>query len=324
MGNHAFRRRIVSCGLTSFGLIAALTGPAWGQDQGLPLPPGPPGIQGRSANRIQGTTDNEAASLGKELQRLLKDEVFTLGEATVLPADREGRARFNKRGMRMLSVELPYTTDAMSEETRARLVAQGRGDLSFQHVTFNGEDPARSALQYATEDLASERAAVHRKSSTGIIVRGNRIAVLEDQSRLLAHSDPRAREIARERLEKFAQVGFQFSGGSNEDLQAQLLILGPDELVVTLPREFDDDLLDRGFSADLARKLAGAKLVRGKHGVSYVVAASEARRDQIADELLDASTAAAQQARMATQAPAQTQQGGPATSDGFTSQLEAR
>lgn len=319
MGNPKFQRHFVH-----FGLVMALSGAAWGQDQGLPLPPGPPGIQGRSANRIQGTTDNEAASLGKELQRLLKDEVFTLGEATVLPADRDGRARFNKRGLRMLSVELPYTTEDLSAETRARMVAQGRGDLSFQHVTFTGDDPARSALQYATEDLLGERMAAHRSSSTGIIVRGNRIAVLEDQSRLLAHSDPRARQIARERLEKFAQVGFQFSGGSNEDLQAQILILGPDELVVTLPREFDDDLLDRGFSVDLARKLEGAKQVRGKNGISYVLAASPGRKDQIADELQDASTAAAQQARMATQAPTQGQQGAPATSSGFTSQIEPR
>ena len=311
MGNNPFQSLFFSV-----ALLAAMTS-AQAQDQGLPPPSGPPGIQGRSAHRVQGQ-ENEATRLGRELHRALQDEVFSLGDASVIPADKDGRSRFNKKGLRMLSVELPYTTEDLSPETRERLVQSGRGDMSVQHVTFNGQDPAASALQYATGDLVTEKRAAHRGSTTGMIVRGNRIVALEDQSRLLAHGDPRARTIARERLKKFAEVAFQFAGGANEDLQAEILVLGPDELVLTLPREFDDDLLDRGFAQPLAQELAGAKVLRGNGRVTYVVAKTPTRQDEIADDLKDASTAAAQRARVAAQIPGT--QAAPESS-GFTGQI---
>lgn len=287
----------------SLGLALALSGVVWAQDQGLPPEAGPPGIQGRSANRIQGAADNEAARLAKELQRALKDEVFSIGDATVIPPDREGRAAYHPaKGYRILSVELPYTTDPMSEETRQRLVAQGRGDLYVQHITFKGADGAAQALHYATETLVKEKQS--GQSSSGIVVRGNRIVALEDASRLLVHQDERGRAVARERLQSFAATAFQFAGGANEALQAQILVLGQGELVVTLPREYDDDLLERGFAPSLGSRLASAKVVRQGSTVSYVIAPSAARADKIADDLKPASTAAAQQARRASQLPA--------------------
>lgn len=289
--------------------------------QGIPPEAGPPRVNRTAA---QATVENDARRLGVDMATKLAEKPrdagkvfpFRLIGTDVIPPDQSGRPRHDpKEGTRSLIVTMVYPEESRTANARER-IGSGDGQLIFQHVTLRGEGSAAKALNYATRVSVAELRRDAQFATGGLVVKGCRIGVFADGTRFLAHQAQEARSIAMNQVRQFAHMSFRHSGGENEDFQLEVFVMGPGEVVVTLPRDMDgEELLAAGFDKGLLDELlAKGKKVPGQgQQVSWILASDE-RKGQIEDDLRRNRT------RDALQNAQTREQGGPA--EGATQRLD--
>lgn len=268
--------------------------------QGLPPDSAPPPVFREAA---QAMAQDDARVLGIDMATKLAEKdrpegrrfPFNLSSTQVIPADKGGRAQFHPtEKYRILTVSMVYPQENQTANARAR-VGGGDGQLVFQHITLKGEGGAKLALNYATRRVVADLRAGAARATGGLIVKGNRIGSFEDGTRFLAHSAKDARSIAMNQVRQFAHMSFLHSGGKDESFQLEVFVMGPGEVVITLPSDLDgEQLLEAGFDQALLTEMLGGKKVPGQgRQVSYILAGSEERKNAIDDDLKHNRTRAA-------------------------------